>query len=78
MQTYIKPIKQNNDHTRIVRNIRFRSSFNDYFYKNIFLEIVRVTGGTGGTSKIDVMLLPHCFPTPNLSTWENCFQKRDP
>ena len=27
MQTYIKPIKQNNDHTRIVRNVRFRSSF---------------------------------------------------
>ena len=71
MQTYIKPIKQNNDHTRIVRNIRFRSSFNDDFYKNIFLEIVRVTGGTGGTSEIDVMLLPHCFATPNLSTWGN-------
>ena len=71
MQTYIKPIKRNNDHTRIVRNIRFRSSFNDDFYKNIFLEIVRVAGGTGGTSKIDVMLLPHCFPTPNLSTWGN-------
>ena len=71
MQTYIKPIKQNNDHTRIVRNIRFRSSFNDDFYKNIFLEIVRVAGGTGGTSKIDVMLLPHCFPTPDLFTWGN-------
>ena len=71
MQTYIKPIKQNNDHTRIVRKIRFCSSFNDDFYKNIFLEVVGVTGGTGGMSKIDVMLLLHCFPTPNLSTWGN-------
>ena len=44
---------------------------NNEFYKNIFLEIVRVTGGTGGTNKIDVMLLPHCFPTPTLSTWGN-------
>ena len=29
MQAYIKSIKQNNDHTRIVPNIRFCSSFKD-------------------------------------------------
>ena len=35
MQTYIKPIKQNNDHTRIARHIRFRSSFKTRIYLRI-------------------------------------------
>ena len=26
MQTYLKPFKNNNDHTRIMRKVRFRSS----------------------------------------------------
>ena len=29
MQTYINLFKQNNDHTRKMRKIRFRSSFNN-------------------------------------------------
>ena len=31
IQTYINPIKQNNDHIRIMCKVRFRSSFKTYF-----------------------------------------------
>ena len=45
MQTYVNPFKQNNDHTRIMRKVRFRSSFSEwnlnqmicFFYKNVFV-----------------------------------------
>ena len=36
MQTYINPFKQNNDHTRIMRKIRFPSSFKAKYKANIF------------------------------------------
>ena len=42
MQAYIKPIKQNNDHRRIGRNIRFCSSFN-ISTKNFNLELNQVS-----------------------------------
>ena len=33
MQTYINPPKQNNDHIRIKRKVRFRSSFKKVYFK---------------------------------------------
>ena len=32
MQAYINPFKENNDHTRIMREIGIRSSFKQIFY----------------------------------------------
>ena len=31
MQTYIDPFKENNDHTRLIRTVLFRGSFNFFF-----------------------------------------------
>ena len=33
MQTYVSPSKYNNDHTRIMRKVRFRSSFKKAYFK---------------------------------------------
>ena len=35
MQIYINPFKQNNDHTRIMRKVRFCNSFNGFIPANV-------------------------------------------
>ena len=71
MQTYINPLKQNNDHTRIMRKVRFNSFFNSLTFKIVYYYHVTYKFQSESTLKVCLNVKELLAPSRTASEFES-------